>query len=247
MPASRPKGPDGRQVRWQEHNQARRNAILDAALAALEKLEPGEEPHVQQIAQEAGLSRTVIYRHFTDRNELDLAVQRRITRMLRDELQPALSFDGTVRDIVGRVVRAYVGWSVEHPSLHAFVDKDLPIGGKGPMPEAVEALGAQIGEIMNVVVELAGGQLSDEDRAALDPWVFGLIGGCFASVRRWMSRPARVPHVEAFIALMTDVVFYQIDGLARSSGIDLPEAPVDQLLAGRGATVEETALVEGRA
>lgn len=258
MPASRPKGPDGRQVRWQEHNEARRNAILDAALAALEKTPPGEEAHVQRIAEEAGLSRTVIYRHFQDRHELDFAVQRRIVGMMRDELLPALSFEGTVRDIVNRIVKAYVCWSVRNPSLHRFVDKDLPVGGTGPLAEALEAIALQIEEIMNAVVALVGGELSAEDRAGLDPWVFGLIGGCFASVRRWLARPVREPGVDAFVDVMTDVIFFQIDGMARSRGINLPDAPVEKLLAGglgdlggdrsdEGGAAPGSTVAEGRA
>ena len=62
---------DGRQLRWDSHNQARRQHILDAAIDVLADSEPGAEVHVQQIADRAGLSRTVVYRHFADRADLD--------------------------------------------------------------------------------------------------------------------------------------------------------------------------------
>ncbi len=75
MPCQRQRVPDGRQARWDKHNQARRQAILDAALAVVEAGAPGAEFHVQQIADRAGLSRTVVYRHFADRADLDQAVQ----------------------------------------------------------------------------------------------------------------------------------------------------------------------------
>ena len=74
MPTSPPR-PDGRQARWDRHNQERRQRILDAAIAVVESGEPGAEVHVQQIAEQAGLSRTVVYRHFADRSDLDRAVQ----------------------------------------------------------------------------------------------------------------------------------------------------------------------------
>ena len=68
--------PDGRRLRWLEHNQARRQVIIAAAVRVLERSAPGDEIQVQQIADEAGLARTVIYRHFQDRVDLDLAAQR---------------------------------------------------------------------------------------------------------------------------------------------------------------------------
>ena len=79
MPASG-KSPDGRQARWDKHNQERRQVILDAAIAVVEAGEPGAEFHVQQIADRAGLSRTVVYRHFADRADLDQAIQAEMSR-----------------------------------------------------------------------------------------------------------------------------------------------------------------------
>ena len=68
-------GQDGRQARWDKHNQQRRLSILDAALEVLEAEPPGADFHVQQIAAHAGLNRTVVYRHFTDRADLDASIE----------------------------------------------------------------------------------------------------------------------------------------------------------------------------
>src|ERR1700754_2398308 len=105
---------DGRQLRWDSHNQARRQHILDAAMEVLADSEPGSEVHVQQISDRAGLSRTVVYRHFADRADLDAPGQVRRLQLLRPELVPALSFEGTPVDINRRIVSAYVGWASEH-------------------------------------------------------------------------------------------------------------------------------------
>ena len=53
-----------------------------------------------QIADRAGLSRTVVYRHFADRADLDAAVQARALELLRAELVPALGFEGTPVEII---------------------------------------------------------------------------------------------------------------------------------------------------
>ncbi len=84
---------DGRRRRWQEHNQVRRQVIIDAAIAVLERQPPGDEFQVQAVADEASMSRTVIYRHFEDRADLDRAVQRQICEQVGAVLLPALSYD----------------------------------------------------------------------------------------------------------------------------------------------------------
>jgi AcrR family transcriptional regulator len=221
---------DGRQLRWDSHNAARRQHILDAAIAVLADAEPGAEVHVQQIAERAGLSRTVVYRHFADRADLDQAVQGRALELLRAELVPALSFEGTPVDIIRRVVAAYVGWAAEHPGVHAFAQQDPP-GGAGQMERAIQQIAGQIEDLINVGVEVLHVELDADEVAALDPLVFGLVGAVFTSTRRWLARPERRPGRERFVELLTEAVWHQIAGLARARGVDLaPDVPVEALL-----------------
>ncbi|WP_158296546.1 TetR/AcrR family transcriptional regulator, partial [Nocardioides albidus] len=188
---------DGRRRRWQEHNQTRRQVIIDAAIAVLERQSPGEEFQLQAVAGEAGMSRTVIYRHFEDRSDLDRAVQREICDHVRSELLPALSYDGTPDQIIHRVVGNFVRWAEAHPALYWFAERDLAGWGPSPLSQAVEQVAESIEAIMAIVVAALGGELADDDRAALDPWVFGMIGAVFAAVRRWLERDVREPDIEA--------------------------------------------------
>lgn len=222
--------PDGRQVRWQEHNQQRRQAIVDAAVAALESQPPGDEVQVQAVADRAGLSRTVIYRHFEDRADLDRAVQRAICEQIGVVLLEALSVDAKPDEIVARCVGSFVRWCVDHPSLLWFAERDLAGWGPSPMAEAMEQIAAGIEDIMRLVVVNLGAHLDENDLAGLEPWVFAMIGAVFAGVRRWLGRPERVPSVPAFISLISEVVWIQINGMALSRGINLPDLPVSELL-----------------
>jgi AcrR family transcriptional regulator len=223
---------DGRQVRWAGHNQARRQHILDAAVAVLAEAEPGTEVHVQQIAERAGLSRTVVYRHFSDRADLDSAVQGRALEMLREELVPALSFEGTPVEIIGRIVGAYVGWAADNPSLHEFAQNDPPGAGQGQMEQAIQQIAGQIEDLINIGVEVLHVSLDPDEVAALDPLVFGLVGGVFTAARRWLSRPDQVPARPEFVALLTEATWLQIAGLAAARGVELdPDVPVEQLFA----------------
>jgi AcrR family transcriptional regulator len=221
---------DGRQSRWDRHNQVRRQHIIDAAIEVLGESEPGGEVHVQQIADRAGLSRTVVYRHFNDRADLDAAVQGAVLELLRTELVPALSFEGTPGDIIRRIVSTYVGWAAANPALHEFAQADPP-GGSGQMEHAIAQIAGQVEDLINVGVQVLHVRLAEHEVAALDPLVFGLVGAVFTSVRRWLARPERRPAAEQFVDMLTEAIWFQIAGMVRARGVELdPDTPVEQLL-----------------
>jgi AcrR family transcriptional regulator len=226
---------DGRRKRWQEHNQNRRQVIIDAAIAVLERQGPGDEVHVQAVADQANMSRTVIYRHFEDRADLDRAVQWQVCANLGNAMLPALSFDGRPEEIIHRVVEACVTWAMEHPSLFWFAERDLAGWGPSPFAEAIELIATQIEDIMSTVLAY-GVELEPDDRAGLDPWVFGLIASVMAACRRWLSREVREPSPQAFVEVLSQTVWLQVDGMARSRGVVLPDLPVSELLEALGST-----------
>jgi len=223
-------GGDGRRLRWLAHNQARRRVIIDAAVRVLERAEPGEDVQVQLIAEEAGLARTVLYRHFHDRVDLDLAVQQRICKDLGKRLLPTLSFDGEPVVIIRRIVDEFVQWATEHPTLFWFIELELPGPGPHPLAESIEHVGAQIELLMNTVVSCFGIELSADDRAGLDPWVFGLIGQVFSSVRRWSSRLEVAPQADHLVSMLAESIWLQINGMALARNIEVPDVPLNELL-----------------
>ena len=223
-------GGDGRRLRWLAHNQARRRVIIDAAIRVLERSEPGEDIQVQLIAEEAGLARTVLYRHFHDRVDLDLAVQQKICQDLGKVILPALSFDGTPIEIIRRIIDVVVRWATEHPTLFWFIELELPGPGPHPLAVSIEALAEQIELLMNTVVQYYGVELSADDRTGLDPWVFGLIGQVFASIRRWGSRLEVSPRSDHLVNMLAETVWLQINGMATARGIDVPNVSLAELI-----------------
>lgn len=223
---------DGRQARWDQHKEERRQQIIDAAIAVIESHEPGAEIHVQEIAARAGLSRTVIYRHFADRADLDLAVQARIIDDLWQELLPGISLSGTVPEIIERVIGTYVRWAVAHPALHRRADHDIggPAGQAGPLERGLERIAAQVAQVVGVGLVALGGTVTEEDVEALDPLVYGLVGAVFSSVRRWISRPDRTLSPEMLITLTSQSIWFVIDGHARRFGVAIdPTRPVEEM------------------
>ena len=223
---------DGRQARWDRHNQERRQRILDAALSVVEEGEPGAEVHVQQIAERAGLSRTVVYRHFSDRADLDRAVQTAIVDDLSGELLPAVTLDGTIPQIIERIVSTYVSWAVAHPALHRLAEQDSSTSGPGPLQHGIERIALAVAELITTAFDLLEVELGEDERASVDPLVFGLVGAVFSAVRRWMARPERTPSAPVLVSLVTDSVWYLLQGHARTLGVPLErDEPVEVLLA----------------
>ena len=67
---------DGRASRWTEHRRARREELVEAAVEAVRRV--GAELAVDDVARSAGVSKTVIYRYFSDKDELIDAIRSRI-------------------------------------------------------------------------------------------------------------------------------------------------------------------------
>src|SRR5689334_23394326 len=71
---------DGRRARWTERRRARREELVAAAVEAVRRA--GAEFAVDDVAREAGVSKTVIYRYFSDKDELVDAVLERISTVI---------------------------------------------------------------------------------------------------------------------------------------------------------------------
>ena len=229
--ATKRESTDGRKRRWQQHNADRRQAVIDAALTVLARdLEPGAELSVQQIADEASVHRTVLYRYFDDRTDLDVAIQQEICTRAGELLLAAVTFEGTPREIVHRVISAYVGWGVDNLPLMRFAERDIPGAASKPLDVAIGQIAEQIELVIGGFLALLDAEVGDDDRDALTPFVFLLVGGVMAAVRSWSGRDELRPAPPEFTRLLADVTWLQIEGLAASRKIEVPDLPVEQLL-----------------
>lgn len=98
---------------------ARREQIVDAARAVIE--EYGPEALTGQIAQRAGLARPNVYRHFSSKDELDIAVARNAYHELRTEVLTRMARSGTPLEVIRAPISAQVIWADRHPNLYRFL------------------------------------------------------------------------------------------------------------------------------
>src|SRR6476620_2442329 len=104
---------DGRSTRWSGHREARREELVEAAVAAIDR--HGPEASIEDIAASAGVSKPVLYRYFADKADLFAAVGTWGANTVLERLMPALVAEGTLRERVDLGCDAYLAALEEHP------------------------------------------------------------------------------------------------------------------------------------
>lgn len=114
MPGSRRTRPRRKAAQRYHHGDLRR-ALLEEALRTIQA-EGVEHLTVRTIGQRLGVSRTALYRHFSDKQQLLAVVGREGFRMLRLALTTAWERHGRSRAGFEAMSIAYVSFAVAHPS-----------------------------------------------------------------------------------------------------------------------------------
>ena len=105
--------------RWRGHRETRRAELVEAAVEAIRA--HGAGVGMDDIAAQAGVSKPILYRHFTDRADLWLAVGRRVNDELLTAMSSALLVDRPPREMIAAVVDTYLALIEEDTELYRFV------------------------------------------------------------------------------------------------------------------------------
>lgn len=217
---------DGRSVRWEDHKAARRTQVLDAAMKAIDEEGPGVG--VQQIAARAGLPRSVVYRLFKERGDLDEQVRGHIVSTLMTSLAPALAPEGTAYSAIERAVNTYVTWIAQHPNLHHFLgsgSKRRPATMSKVVTGTKTAIGLYITDVFSTALRRAGA-----DESGAETIAFAVIGLVDASVNRWLSSRKRSASEEKLAEVVSRSVWHVIRGSLSDVGIEIdPDTPLSKL------------------
>src|SRR3954452_20225535 len=159
---------DGRRLRWTEHRTQRRAGFVSAGATAIDRY--GPQASAEQIAEVAGVSRTVLYRYFRDREDLRQAIADHIVKAVLESVQPKLQLtpEATPRAIIRAAVAVIVGWLDEHPNLYHF----LRSRRTGASLDAVEGtLADNIARLLRTMMIIFG--INSEQA---EPGAYGIVG-----------------------------------------------------------------------
>jgi AcrR family transcriptional regulator len=224
--------PSGRAARWTEHNTERRLKIVNAAIQVVASSPPGAELSVQKVADEAGIVRTVIYRHFEGKPELMRAVQAHIGAELQDVLDAALRLDRSLQQIIYATVAAYVGWADKNPNLHAMIEREPGDGKPGELAGAIAHIAERVLSMVRLGADMMEMELRGVDYATLETVVFGLIGQIRGTIGHWIATTPRQPTPTDLARILSRSLWFQMAGQAKDIGIELnPSTALRELFA----------------
>jgi len=188
----RPPGPrDGRSSRWTEHRRARLEELVIAGVEAVRLV--GPDFAVEDVARAAGVSKTVLYRYFGDKDELvDALLEQVATAVLLPRLLGELATPrADDRERLRAVVAAFVRFVEDEPALYRFA---YAHAGRSGRPDAVAGTGLAVAEAL-------AGLMRDRLAAAGWPpdgastWAHGVVG-MVQLAAQWWSGARTVPAAE---------------------------------------------------
>jgi AcrR family transcriptional regulator len=191
-PGVKPKQRDDRRA-------ARRAEMVQAAMDAVRR--HGAGVSVAEIAAAAGITKPVLYRHFTDRADLQHAVGEQAAALLMARMAPAMQAVAGTRQMIAAIVDAFLATIEEEPELWRFVVHH-PIE-RDAGADVVDDARQQIARLLATLIG-DGLRNRDLDSGGAEAWAQGLVGmvqsaGDWWVERRTMSRAALTEYLTAMI------------------------------------------------
>lgn len=218
---------DGRSSRWDEHRAQRRRELVEAALRAIRA--HGATVGMDDIAAAAGTSKTVFYRHFTDRTGLYRAVTERVDQLIMRDisraaapgLQRLASREVDPKEILEAAIGAYLRLVENEPEVYRFViSAPLLPPAERPTSDVAAGVTAQIGHQIGDILTGVLRSLGRDERVAAT-WGHALVGMVRAAADQWLDAGGSASGVstDEMTAQLTDLAWGGLSGVWR------PEEP----------------------
>ncbi|OBF52952.1 TetR family transcriptional regulator [Mycobacterium sp. 852002-50816_SCH5313054-b] len=201
---------DGRKRRWHQHKVERRNELVDGTIEAIRR--QGRFLSMDEIAAEIGVSKTVLYRYFVDKNDLTTAVLMRFTQTtLIPNMAAALSSNLDGFDLTREVIRVYVETVADEPEPYQFV-----MANSSPTKSKVIADSERI--IARMIAVMLRRRMRDVgmDTGGAEPWAYLIVGGVQLATHSWMSDPRM--STDELIDYLTMLSWSAICGIVEAGG-----------------------------
>jgi len=197
---------DGRSSRWDAHREARRAEFVEAATTAIE--EHGPDAHLDEIAAAAGVSKPVLYRYFSDKDDLLAATARTAADRLILVVTDAIAAPGSPRDRVERAVHAYLTEVEQHRNLFLLAVRHHGQAMDGPVADGKAAMAAVFARTLGDALRHAG-----FDAGGAEPWAHALVGLGVSTAEWWLER--QTMSKQAVADYLTAFIWHALDGIGQ--------------------------------
>ena len=174
---------DGRKRRWHQHKVERRNELIDGTIDAIRRR--GQYVSMDEIAGEIGVSKTVLYRYFVDKNDLTTAVMMRFTQTtLIPNMAAALSSNLDGFDLTREIIRVYVETVASEPEPYRFVMANSSASRSKVVADSERIIARMLAVVLRRRMKAAG-----MDVGGVDPWAYHTVGGVQLATHSWLLEP----------------------------------------------------------
>jgi AcrR family transcriptional regulator len=174
---------DGRKRRWHQHKVERRNELIDGTIEAIRRC--GQYVSMDEIAGEIGVSKTVLYRYFVDKNDLTTAVMMRFAQItLIPNMAAALSSNLDGFDLTREIIRVYVETVASEPEPYRFVMANNSAGKNKVIADSERIIARMLAVILRRRMRVAG-----MDVGGVEPWAYHIVGGVQLATHSWLLDP----------------------------------------------------------
>ena len=172
---------DGRKRRWHQHKVERRTELVDGTLEAIRHR--GRDVSMDEIAAEIGVSKTVLYRYFVDKNDLTTAVMMRFAQTtLIPNMAAALSAHLDGFDLTREIIRVYVETVAAEPEIYPFVMANSSASKSKVIGDSERIIAGMLAVVLRRRMQEVG-----MDTHGVEPWAYLIVGGVQLATHSWMS------------------------------------------------------------
>ena len=160
----------------------RRTELVEAAITVIRR--EGRNASMDQMAAEAGVSKPILYRHFTDRSGLIGAIADHVFATASHRLARALRTGATYRERVGNGVDEFLTFIEADPEIYRLLSAHCSdaVNGSGPLNDYSRLAGRRIALVLADALGSVGADL-----APTEAWAFGIVGMIQTAADWWMG------------------------------------------------------------
>ncbi|WP_408066473.1 TetR/AcrR family transcriptional regulator [[Mycobacterium] crassicus] len=201
---------DGRKRRWHRHKVERRNDLIDGTIEAIRRR--GRYVSMDEIASEIGVSKTVLYRYFVDKNDLTTAVMMRFTQTtLIPNMAKALSSNLDGFDLSREIIRVYVNTVASEPEPYRFVMANSSAAKSKVIADSERIIARMLAVMLRVRMNQVG-----MDTGGVEPWSYMIVGAVQLATHSWLLDPRMT--ADELIDYLTMFAWSALYGIVEAGG-----------------------------
>lgn len=138
---------------------------------------------MDEIAAEIGVSKTVLYRYFVDKNDLTTAVMMRFAQTtLIPNMAAALSAHLDGFELTHEIIRVYVDTVAAEPEIYPFVFANSSASKSKVVADSERIIAGMLAVMLRRRMQEVG-----METKGVEPWAYLIVGGVQLATHSWMS------------------------------------------------------------